>query len=198
MSGGWGCAVEDDAEVARVGVAVVARHQEVLGPGGLERDEQACLLATNAQAVWHVLGKRGVGAGFDLDPLVGHERGDRAVEHVDRLVLAGVRVDGWLVARADAPFDAGPLAVGLLTGQLQLGARAVAGVDGATGAGARQNRITQGHLPLPSLSSSASERRSGRAQSAGRRDAHGYRQVHSAGVGSPVTGAGEEYGAEQR
>jgi hypothetical protein len=46
-----GCAVEDGAEAARMGVVLVARHKKILRPGGLERDEQACLLATNAQAV---------------------------------------------------------------------------------------------------------------------------------------------------
>src|SRR5918994_5777553 len=93
MSARRGCAVEDDAEAPRIGVVLVARHEEILRPGGLERDEQPRLLATNSQAVWHILGKRGVRAGSDLDSLVGDECGDRAVENVDCLVLARVRVD---------------------------------------------------------------------------------------------------------
>jgi hypothetical protein len=47
-----------------------------------------------------VVGKRRVGAGVHLELLVAHERGDRAFDDVDALVLARMGVDWRLVAAA--------------------------------------------------------------------------------------------------
>jgi hypothetical protein len=72
--------VQNQPEPVGVGVVLVAGYEEVLRTGGLEGDEQTRFVAAHTQAVRHVLRKRGVRAGVDLDPLVSDERGDRAIE----------------------------------------------------------------------------------------------------------------------
>jgi hypothetical protein len=69
-----------------------------------------------------ILGKRRVGPGFHVDPLVSNECGDRSIEDVQRLVFARVGVDRRLVAGAQVPLHHGPAAIGLLTGEFELGA----------------------------------------------------------------------------
>jgi len=75
----------------------------------------------NLDAVREALGGHDVyciATGLHLDPLVTDECGNRAVENVERLVLAGVRVDWRLVAGAQVPFHDRPVAAGLLTLEL--------------------------------------------------------------------------------
>ena len=140
--------------------------------------------------------ERGVRAGFDLDSL----RPRNAVIAPSRTwIVSSSRVWVWIggssparmrrSTTAHSPPDCS-LPTGLLTGDLQLGARAVAGLDGTTSAGTRQNRITHGHLPLLSHRPRPSDA-GGQNQSAGRQDAHGYREVQSAGVRSPLVSAGD-------
>jgi len=91
------------------------------------------------------LGKRRVGAGVHLGPLVADECRDRALEDVEGLVFARVGVDRRLVAGAHVQFDDGPVAPGLLAGEFELGARAAAVGDCAPGAGAGEHRLCKGH-----------------------------------------------------
>ena len=133
------------SEPVRVGIAVVAGHQEVLRTCRLERDEQTGFVATHGQPVRNVLGKRRVRPGFHVDPLVADECGDRSVEDVQRLVFARVGVDRRLVAGAQMPLHDGPVATGLLTGKFELGARAAALGDCAPGAGPSEDGLGKGH-----------------------------------------------------
>ena len=88
----------------------------------------------------NILGKRGVGAGLNLDPLVADESSDRALQDVDGLVLTRVGVDRRVVAGADAPFNDGPVATRLLAGKFELGGRAMAVSNGAARLRSGQNR----------------------------------------------------------
>src|SRR3954454_22098637 len=74
-----GARVNDEAELGRVGVGVVAWDEEVLRARRLKRDQEPCFLATHDQAMRHVLWERRVGPGFHLDLLVTDVRGDRAL-----------------------------------------------------------------------------------------------------------------------
>jgi hypothetical protein len=104
--------VQHDPEPTWVRVAVVAGHEEVLRTRRLDCDEEPRVVATHGQAVRHILGKRRVGPGFYIDPLLADERGDRTVENVARLVFARVGVDRRLVAGAQPPFHDCPVAAG--------------------------------------------------------------------------------------
>src|ERR671931_286031 len=141
--------VHDQPESRGIGDVLVAGDDEVLRTRGRERDEQTRFLSAHGQAVGNILGKRGVRAGLDLDPLVADESGDRAVENVDRLVLTRVGVDRRVVAGAHAPFNDGPVATRLLAGKLELGGRAMAAGNGAARLRTGQNGVAQGHVTSP-------------------------------------------------
>src|SRR3954451_13068288 len=101
--------LEGDPELRRVGVALVARYEEVLRPRRVERLDEPHLLAAHGKTVRDVVGKRRVGAGLHLELLVTHVRRDRAFDDVDGLVLTRMGVDGRLVAGTHAVFRDGPL-----------------------------------------------------------------------------------------
>src|SRR4051812_15477066 len=141
--------VERDPELGRVGVALVARHEHVLRARRVQRHQEPRLLAADEEAVRNVVRERRIGPGFHLELLVAHERDDRALEHVDGLVLARVEVDRRLVAGADVVLHDGPLVTRLLAVELQLEVRAVAVVAVTSGAGAGQDGVCEGHaLPF--------------------------------------------------
>ena len=56
-----------------------------------------------------VVVKRRLGAGVHLELLVAHERGDRAFDYVDALVLARMGVDRRLVAAAHPVVQGSPV-----------------------------------------------------------------------------------------
>ncbi len=85
--------MNDEAEPSRVGVAVVAGHEEILRTRRLQGDQQPRLVAAHDEAVRDVLGKCRVGAGLHIDALVADDRGDRASDDVEGLVFARVGVD---------------------------------------------------------------------------------------------------------
>src|SRR3954453_21392335 len=101
--------LDDETELRRVVVGVVARHEEVLRARRLERDQEPRFLATHGQAMRYVLRERRVGPGFHLDLLVADVRSDRAFEDIEGLVLARVDMDRRFVARAQPPFDDCPV-----------------------------------------------------------------------------------------
>src|SRR4051794_18971667 len=145
-----GGVADDEAEPGRVGVALIARHEEVLRARRRQGDQQARLIAVHDVAVRDVLGKRRVGTGLHVDALVADDRGDRTGDDVEGLVLARVGVDRRLAAGARSQLDDGPVTAGLLADELDLGARAVAVGHGTSGAGAGQDGIVQGHDFSPS------------------------------------------------
>src|SRR5204862_5056580 len=112
-------------------------------------DEEPRFVSAHAQAVGNVLGKGGVRSCLDLDPLIADEGGDRAFEDVEGLVLACVDVDRRLIAGSYAPFDDGPVATRFLAGELELGARAMTGGNGAARARTGQDGVAEGHLTFP-------------------------------------------------
>src|SRR3954453_18517129 len=143
-----GGVVDDEAEPSRVGVALIARHEEVLHARGLKRDQESRFVATHDEAVRNVVGKRRVGPRLDVDALVADGRRDRALEDVERLVLTGVGMARRLVAGADVQLDDRPVAARLLAGELELGRRAVAVGVGTSCTGAGQDGLVQGHAWL--------------------------------------------------
>src|SRR3954466_3825634 len=106
-----GALVEDDAELRRVGVALVARYEDVLRTRWVERLDEPHFLAAHGETMRDVVRKRRVGASLHLELLVTHVRGDRAFDDVDGLVLTRMGVDGRLVAGTHAAFHDGPILV---------------------------------------------------------------------------------------
>src|SRR4029453_6866185 len=105
-SDGGGGSVQNQPEPAGVGVVFVAGYEGVLRAGGFEGDEQTRFVAAHSQTMRHVLGKRGVRAGVDVDPLVTDEGGNRAVEDIEGLVFARVGVDWGVPGGRPPPFYA--------------------------------------------------------------------------------------------
>src|SRR4051794_12272275 len=137
--------LEGDPELRRVGVALVARNEEVLRTRRVERLDEPHFLAAHGETMRDVVRKRRVGAGLHLELLVTHVRGDRAFDDIDGLVLTRMGVDGRLVAGAHAAFHDSPILARLLADQLELDARAVAVAHRTPGAGAGQDRVFEWH-----------------------------------------------------
>src|SRR3954468_9683310 len=102
--------VDDETELRGVVVGLVARHEEVLRAGRLERDQEPCFFATHGQAMRDVLRERRIGPRFHLDLLVTDVRSDRALEDIEGLILARVGMDRRFLAREHPPFDDCPVA----------------------------------------------------------------------------------------
>src|SRR4051795_9933538 len=102
--------VDDETELRGVVVGLVARHEEVLRAGRLERDQEPCFFATHGQAMRDVLRERRIGPRFHLDLLVTDVRSDRALEDIEGLILARVGMDRRVLPPRHPPLAPPPVA----------------------------------------------------------------------------------------
>src|ERR687898_1607707 len=99
----WGWSDDLQAELGRIGIALIPRDQEVLEARRLEDDQDPRRLTLDGESVGEIPRQGRVRAGLDVDALIADEGGDRSLEDVERLVLARMSVDRRGCARAGPP-----------------------------------------------------------------------------------------------